>query len=94
MKKSFKKAPVVTLRDAYKVPGFRVSAQIDGYAELKRPAFVLNLKRLSKKRFAAAAKNAEAFMTDVVDACGISDAGIGTCISISRCAGLIARDAA
>jgi hypothetical protein len=33
--------PAATLRDAYKVKGFRVRARIDSYDELEHPAFVL-----------------------------------------------------
>jgi hypothetical protein len=88
MKDPFEKAPKVTLRDAYKVPGFRVSARIEGYDDLKHPAFVLTLKRRSKKQFAAdAGRHAEACTANDGGERGICRAGGGKSISILRCAG-------
>src|ERR1700689_1884819 len=56
--------PTTSLRDAYKVSGFRVRARIDSYDELDHPAFVVTLDRRSKKRCAAGAgKFAAAVMT-------------------------------
>jgi len=52
MKKQPDKAPIKTLRDAYKVPGFHVRAQLDSY-EHEPPAVVLTLDRRSKKLCAA-----------------------------------------
>jgi hypothetical protein len=49
------KTPIKSLRDAYKVSGFRVRASIDSYDELDYPAFVVTLDRRSKKRCAAGA---------------------------------------
>jgi hypothetical protein len=87
MKNPFEKAPVVTLRDAYKVPGFRVSAQVGGYEELKHPAYVLTLKRRSKKRFAAnAGRYAEAYTASGGGGRETCHAGVGKSISILRCA--------
>ncbi len=79
--------PVRTLRDAYKVPGFRVRARIDSYDKLKHPAFVLTLDRRSKKRCAPDARRRAAVCTaSAGDGCAISIAGIGKCISTFKCA--------
>jgi hypothetical protein len=43
------KTPIKSLRDAYKVSGFRVRARVDSYEELDHPAFVVTLDRRSKK---------------------------------------------
>src|SRR5271169_3905550 len=48
MKKQPDKTPIKSLRDAYKVSGFRVRPRIDGYDELEHPAFVVTLDRRSK----------------------------------------------
>ena len=56
MKKQPTTTAIPTLRDAYKVSGFRGRARIDSYDELKHPAFVLTLDRRSKKRCAAGAE--------------------------------------
>ncbi len=45
-----------TLRDAYKVSGFRVRAKIESYEEVTPPAFVLTLDRRSKKQCVVVAK--------------------------------------
>jgi hypothetical protein len=84
-----------TLRDAYKIPGFRVRARIDGYDELKHPAFVLTLDRRSKKQCAArAARYAAVFTTRAGDGRAISIAAIGKSISIFPCGVSNARRAA
>jgi hypothetical protein len=75
-----------TLRDAYKIPGFRVRARIGGGDELKQPAFVLTLDRRSKKRCAAgAARRATIFTASAGDVCAISIAATGKSISIFPC---------
>lgn len=87
MKKQPDKTPVESLRDAYKVSGFRVQARVDSYDELEHPAFVVTLVRRSKKRCAASAgRFAAAFTTNAGDGRAILDAAIGTSISIFRCA--------
>jgi len=76
-----------SLRDAYKVSGFRVRARIDSYDELEQPAFVVTLDRRSKKRCATGAgKFAAAFTTSVGDGHAILAAAIGKSISIFTCA--------
>jgi hypothetical protein len=87
MKKQPDKTTIRTLRDAYKVSGFRVRARIDSYDELKHPVFVLTLERRSKKRCAAGAgKFAAAFTANAGDVCVISVVGIGKSISTFKCA--------
>ena len=87
--------PVRTLRDAYKVPGFRVRARVDSYDELKHPAFVLTLDRRSKKRCAPDAGNRAAVcMASAGGGRAISIAGIGKRISIFKCAASNAHCAA
>ena len=87
MKKQPTTTAIPTLRDAYKVSGFRGRARIDSYDELKHPAFVLTLDRRSKKRCAAGAeKGAAAFTANAGDVCGTSVAGIEKSISIFPCA--------
>src|ERR1035437_6913425 len=49
MEKQPDKTPMKSLRDAYRVSGFRVQARIDSYDELDHPAFVVTLDRRSKK---------------------------------------------
>jgi hypothetical protein len=94
MKKQPEPTPIKTLRDAYKVRGFRVLARLDSY-ELEPPALALTLVRRAKKPCAAAAgKFAEASMTNVGGARAIFGAGIARFISISRCAASHARPAA
>lgn len=79
--------PNSSLRDAYKVSGFRVRARIENYDDLKHPAFVLTLDRRSKKRFAVAAASCVAVVMDNVgDGCATSVAGIEKFISIFQCA--------
>ena len=86
MKNPASRTPVPTLRDAYKVPGFRVRAKIDSY-DLDPPAFVLTLDRRSKKRCAGdAGSGAAAFTTSAGDGFATLDAGIGRFISTSKCA--------
>ena len=86
MKKQANKTPIKSLRDAYKVHGFRVRARIDSY-EYKPPAFVLTLDRRSKKRCAAdAGRRAAAFTTNAGDGRAILDAESTTFISTFRCA--------
>jgi len=85
MRKQPGKTPIKTLRDAYKVSGFRVCAKIDSY-EHEPPAFILTLDRRSKKRCVAdAGRHAAASMTNAVGAFAISVAGIGRFISIFKC---------
>ena len=80
------KAPIKSLRDAYKVPGFHVRAKLDS-SEHQPPAFVLTLDRRSKKWCAANAENrAAAFMTIAGDGCVIWRAETEKSISIFRCA--------
>lgn len=52
MPKQPDQTPIKRLRDAYKVPGFRVLAKIDSY-EHEPPSVVITLDRRSKKPFAA-----------------------------------------
>jgi hypothetical protein len=86
MKKPPDKSPIKNLRDAYKVPGFRVRATLDSY-EHEPPACVLTLDRRSKKACAAGAeKPAAAFTTNAGGACAISVAATAKFISISKCA--------
>jgi hypothetical protein len=87
MKKQPHKTPIKSLRDAYKVSGFRVQARIDSYDELEHPAFVVTLDRRSKKRCAAGAgRFAAAFTTNAGDGRAILDAAIGKSISTFTCA--------
>jgi len=84
-------SPVKNLRDAYKVEGFRLRAQLDSY-DHEPPAFVLTLVRRSKKRCAAAAENRVAAATTRAGAVrAISAVAIGKSISISKCAASVAR---
>ena len=55
MKNQPDKSSIPTLRDAYKVHGFRARGRIDSYDKLKYPAFIITLDRHSKKRSAAGA---------------------------------------
>jgi hypothetical protein len=86
MKKQPDKPPIPTLRDAYKVSGFRVRARIDSYDEIKYPAFVITLDQRSKKRFAAGAgRFAAAFTVNAGDVRAISVAGTGKSMSTFKC---------
>jgi hypothetical protein len=86
MKKQPDQPPIKSLRDAYKVSGFRIQARIDSYDELEHPAFVITLDRRSKKRCAAGAgRSAAAFTTNAGDGRAILAAGIGKSISTFRC---------
>lgn len=81
-----KQAPNKSLRDAYKVSGFRVRARIDSYDELEHPVFVVTLDRRSKKRCAVdAGRSAAAFTTNAGAGRVILAAAIGRSISIFRC---------
>lgn len=81
-------SPAATLRDAYKVAGFRVRARIDAYDELAHPAFVLTLDRRSKKRCARdAARRAAVVMASGGGESAISIAAIMKSIWTSRCTG-------
>jgi hypothetical protein len=94
MKKQPEPAPIKTLRDAYKVRGFRVLAQLDSY-DVEPPALALTLSRRAKKPCAAAAgKFAEASMTNAGGGRAIFGAGIAKSISISKCAASHAKPAA
>ncbi len=85
MKTSPDRAPNKSLRDAYKVPGFRVRARIDSYDELEHPAFVVTLDRRSKKRCAAdAGRFAAVFTTNAGAGRVILAAATGRSISIFR----------
>ncbi len=87
MRKHPDETPNKSLRDAYKVSGFRVQARIDSDDELEHPAFVITLDRRSKKRFAAGAgRFAAAFTPNAGDGRAILDAAIGKSISIFTCA--------
>ncbi len=94
MKKQPEATPMKTLRDAYKVRGFRVLAKLDSY-ELEPRALVLTLDRRAKKPCAAAVgKFAEASMTNAGGGRAIFAAEIAKSISISRCAASHAKPAA
>ena len=87
MKKPPDKAPIKTLRDAYRVPGFYVRSRLDSY-EHEHPAVALTLDRRSKKLRAAGAGNrAVAGMINVGDGCAIWGAATGRSNSILRCIG-------
>jgi hypothetical protein len=95
MKKPPDRRTIPTLRDAYKVAGFRVRAKIDSYEEIKPAAFVITLGRRSKKQCAAGAESfAAACMTNAGDGHAILAVGAGKFISIFTCAALCARSAA
>src|ERR1700674_2303035 len=80
------KTPTKSLRDAYKVSGFRVRARIDSYDELDHPAFCVTLVRRSKKRCAAGAGRFAAAVTiSAGDGRAILAAAIGKSISIFTC---------
>ena len=80
-----------TLLAAYRVPGFRTQARVDGYEDNLR-AFVITLVRRQKKRCAAVAgKVIAAFMTGAGAARAISIAATAKSISTSRCAAWTAR---
>ena len=94
MKKQPEATPIKTLRDAYKVRGFRVLAKLDSY-DLEPPVLVLTLNRRAKKPCAAAAgKFAEASMTNAGGGRAIFVAGITKSISISNCVASHAKPAA
>jgi hypothetical protein len=82
-----KKSPdKTTLLDAYRVPGFRLCAHVDGYT-LAKPVFVITLERRSKKVCAAGAvRRAGPFTTRAGVVCAILGAGIEKSISIFKCA--------
>jgi len=89
-----KRADTRTLLDAYRMPGFRARAQVDGYA-LEPPAFVITLERRQKKPSAAAAeKPIPASMTGSGAGRAISAAVTTKFILISRCAAFAVRLAA
>jgi len=86
MKNQSDKSPPPTLRDAYRVRGFRAQARIDSYAELKYPAFVITLDRRSKKRSAAGVgRFVAAFTINAGDVLAISDVETETYISTFSC---------
>ena len=94
MEKQPETTPIKTLRDAYKVRGFRVLATLDSY-EFEPPVLVLTFSRRAKKRCAAAVgKFAAAFTTAAGGAHAISNAGIAKFISTSKCAASPAKPAA
>ncbi len=87
MKSPLDRAPNKSLRDAYKVSGFRVRARIDSYDALEHPAFVVTLDRRSKKRCAADAGSfAAAFTTNAGAGRAILAVATGKSISIFPCA--------
>ena len=95
MKKTPPRRRLPTLRDAYKVPGFRVRAKIDSYDEIKPSAFVITLDRRSKKPCAVdAGKYAEACTTNAGGGRVILDVEIGKSLSTFRCVAWRARAAA
>ena len=55
-KKQRENSPIKTLRDAYKLRGFRVLAKPDGY-DLEPPVLVLTLNRRAKKPCARLREN-------------------------------------
>ena len=66
MKKQREATPIKTLRDAYKVRGFRVLAKLDGY-DLEPPVLAHTLNRRTKNRVrrpqnAWSSRNYEAFL--------------------------------
>jgi hypothetical protein len=80
--------PAATLRDAYKVKGFRVRARIDSYDDLEHPAFVLTQDRRTKKRCAAVAGSfAGAGTTNAGGGLATLAAATGRSISIFKCNG-------
>ncbi len=84
MKKQPDKAPIKNLRDAYRVPGFHVRAQLDSYKH-EPPAVVLTLDRRSKKLCAAdAGSRAAAVTINVGGGCAIWGAATGRSTSILR----------
>ena len=62
MEKQPETTPIKSLRDAYKVRGFRVLATLDSY-ELDPPVLVLTFSRRAKKRCAAAVGKFAAALT-------------------------------
>jgi len=94
MKKQSEATPIKSPRDAYKVRGFHVLAQLDSY-DIEPPALVLTLSRRAKKPCAAAAgKFAAAFTTAAGGAHAISSAGIAKFMSTLKCAASHAKPAA
>ena len=87
MKKPPRPTSIPTLRNAYKVSGFRVRARIDSYDDLKHPAFALTLDRRSKKQCAADVANFVVVgMDNAGGGCVTSVAVIAKSISTFRCA--------
>lgn len=69
------------LLEAYRVPGFKALARVDGYEHLP-PIFVITLVRRQKKRYAVAAeKDSAVSMIDVGIALATSAVAIARCIS-------------
>ena len=94
MQKQPEEPPIKSLRDAYRVAGFRVRAQLDTY-DHEPPAFVLTLVRRSKKHCAAVAENRVAAATTSAGAGrAISAAATGKFISTLKCTVSVARLAA
>ena len=93
MKKQPETTPVKTLRDAYKVRGFRVLATLDSY-EREPPVLVLTLNRRAKNNVRRRGKFAEAFTTAAGGAHAISNAGIAKFMSTLKCAASHAKPAA
>jgi hypothetical protein len=94
MKKQANHPLIKTLRDAYKVHGFRVRARIDS-DEHAPPAFVITLERRTKKRGAAGAgKRAAVVPTNAGDGRAIVAVGRMTVLSTSSCAAWRVRRAA
>jgi hypothetical protein len=95
MKKTPPRRPLPTLRDAYKVRGFRARAKIDSYDEITPSAFVITLDRRSKKRCAAdAGKSVEASTINAGGVRVILDVETDKSLSTFRCVAWPARAAA
>jgi len=86
-----KKLPAPSLRDGYRIPGFRTCAQVKTHAA-DPMARVLTLVRRQKKQHAAAvAKSIVAFTTVAYVKLAISAAAIGASILSMSCAVSTAR---
>jgi hypothetical protein len=86
MEKQPSKTPIKSLRDAYKIDGFHVRADIDSY-EHEPLAVVMTFDRRSKKQRVASVENhARESMTLAGGACEIWHVVIERFISIFRCA--------
>ena len=94
MIKETTKPPIITLRDAYKVSGFRVRAKVESHDE-ECTAFVLTLERRSKKQcVVTAGRLTAAIMTNDGVGPAILDAAGKKFISTFRCVASSAISAA